>query len=90
MSLRQTKKQEIMTLEIYTELRNEIEPRWNSASDLVQSFVNPTTGMVKDIKCEDYRAAKKSYDRVFNEVRTLNGNTSNKIKRDYSISKRSY
>ena len=71
-----------MTLELYTELRNEIEPRWNKADQIVKSFVDVNTGLVKDIKDEDYRKAKRAYDIVFNQVRVLNKNTSNKIKRE--------
>ena len=77
-----------MTLELYTELRNEIEPRWDKADKLVKSFVDANTGLVKDIKDEDYRKAKRAYDLVFNQIRTLNKSTSNKIKREYSMNKR--
>lgn len=77
-----------MTLELYTELRNEIEPRWDKADQLVKSFVDVNTGLVKGIKDEDYRKAKRAYDLVFNQIRVLNNNTSNKIKREYSMKKR--
>jgi len=77
-----------MTLELYTELRNEIEPRWDKADQLVKSFADVNTGLVKDIKDEDYRKAKRAYDLVFNQIRVLNKNTSNKIKREYSMNKR--
>ena len=77
-----------MTLELYTELKNEIEPRWDKADQLVKSFVDVNTGLVKDIKDEDYRKAKRAYDLVFNQIRVLNKNTSNKIKREYAMNKR--
>lgn len=77
-----------MTLELYTELRNEIEPRWDKADQLVKSFVDVNTGLVKDIKDEEYRKAKRAYDLVFNQIRVLNKNTPNKIKREYSMNKR--
>lgn len=77
-----------MTLELYTELRNEIEPRLDKVDKLVKSFVDLNTGLVKDVKDEDYRKAKRAYDLVFNQLRVLNKNTQNKIKREYSINKR--
>jgi hypothetical protein len=77
-----------MTLELYTELRNEIEPRLDKADQLVKSFVDVNTGLVKDIKDKDYRKAKRGYDLVFNQFRVLNKNASNKIKREYSMNKR--
>lgn len=78
----------IMTLDLYTELRNEIEPRWDKADEIVKSFVDVNTGLVKDMKDENYRKAKRAYDLVFNQLRTLNKNTPNKIKRQYSLNKR--
>jgi hypothetical protein len=77
-----------MTLELYTELRNEIEPRLDKADQLVKSFVDVNTGLVKDIKDKDYRKAKRGYDLVFNQFRVLNKNAPNKIKREYSMNKR--
>jgi hypothetical protein len=77
-----------MTLKLYTELKNEIEVRWDKADQLVKSFVDVNTGLVKDIKDEDYRKAKRAYDLVFNHIRVLNKNTSNKIKREYAMNKR--
>lgn len=77
-----------MTLEMYTELRNEIEPILDNADQLVKSFVDTNTGLVKDIKDEDYRKAKRAFDLVFNQLRVLNKNTPNKIKREYSMNKR--
>lgn len=77
-----------MTLELYTELRNELEPKWDAADKLVKSFVDVNTGLVKDIKDENYRKAKIAYDLIFNQIRVLNKNTPNKIKRDYSMNKR--
>ena len=77
-----------MNLELYTLLRNELEPKWEKADQLLKSFVNVNTGLVKDIKDENYRKAKKEYDLIFNQIRVLNNNTSNKIKREYSMNKR--
>ena len=36
----------------------------------------------------DARVAKRKFDLVFNELRVLNKNTSNKIKREYAMNKR--
>jgi hypothetical protein len=82
------KNKETMTLELYTELKNEIEIRWDKADQVLKSFVDPNTGRVEDIKNEDYRKAKRAYDLVFNEVRTLAKHTPKKIQLEYSLRKR--
>lgn len=73
---------------MYIELRNDIESRWEKADQLVKSFVDVNTGLVKDVKDSEYRKAKRAYNLVFNQLRVLNKNTPNKIKREYSIKKR--
>lgn len=77
-----------MTLELYIKLRNELEPKWDKADQLLKSFIDAKTGLVKDIKDENYRKAKREYDLIFNQIRVLNKNTPNKIKREYSMNKR--
>lgn len=75
-----------MTLELYTELRNEIEVRLDKADDLVKSFPVGPMGLVK--MTDEFRVAKIKFDLVFNELTVLNKNTSNKIKREYAMNKR--
>lgn len=75
-----------MTLELYTELKAEINFRLNKADDLVKSFPLNEIGLVK--MSDEFRLAKRKFDLVFNELRTLNQNTPNKIKREYAMNKR--
>lgn len=75
-----------MTLELYTELRNEIEVRLDKANDLVKSFPVGPMGLVK--MTDEFRVAKRKFDLVFNQLRVLNKHTSNKIKREYAMNKR--
>lgn len=75
-----------MTLELYTELRNEIEIRLDKADELVKSFPVGPMGLVE--MTDEFRSAKRKYDLVFNELRVLNKHTPNKIKREYSLNKR--
>ena len=75
-----------MTLELYTELKKGIEVRLDKADQLVNSFPKNEMGLVK--MTDEFRAAKRSFDIVFNELRILNKHTPNKIKREYSTNKR--
>jgi len=75
-----------MTLDFYTELKNEIEVRLDKADTLVKSFPIGQMGLVKNT--DEFRTAKRSFDIVFNELRVLNKHTSNKIKREYAMNKR--
>lgn len=75
-----------MTLELYTELKNEIEVRLDKADALVKSFPVGQMGLVK--MTDEFRVAKRSFDIVFNQLRILNKNTPNKIKREYAMNKR--
>jgi len=75
-----------MTLDFYTELKNEIEVRLDKADTLVKSFPIDQMGLVKIT--DEFRTAKRSFDIVFNELRVLNKHTSNKIKREYAMNKR--
>lgn len=75
-----------MTIEIYTELKNEIEVRLDKADTILKSFSVGQMGLVE--MNEEYRIAKRSFDIIFNELRVLNKHTSNKIKRDYAMNKR--
>ena len=77
-----------MTLELYTELRNPINSRVNKYSDILNSFAKNASGMV-DVT-EEFKSAKNSYELAFNELRILNGATSNKIKREFSKANRGY
>ena len=75
-----------MTLELYTELKNDITLRLDKADLLIKSFPKGQMGLVK--MTEEFRSAKRNFDIVFNQLRVLNKNTSNKIKREYSLNKR--
>ena len=77
-----------MTLELYTELRNPINIRVNKYSDILNSFAKNASGMVE--VTEEFKSAKNSYELAFNELRILNGATSNKIKREFSKANRGY
>tara|TARA_R110002050_G_scaffold269582_1_gene411976 strand:+ start:405 stop:641 length:237 start_codon:yes stop_codon:yes gene_type:complete len=76
-----------MTLELYTELKKDIDLRLDMWDSILKSFPINEIGMAIE-RNEDYRAAKKSFNIVFNQLRTLNKNTSNKIKREYALNKR--
>jgi hypothetical protein len=75
-----------MTLDIYTELKNEITVRLDKADLLIKSFPKGQMGLVK--MTDEFRTAKRNFDLVFNQLRILNKNTPNKIKREYSLNKR--
>lgn len=75
-----------MTLELYTELKNEIEVRLDKADNLVKSFTVGQMGLVK--MTDEFRTAKRSFDILFNELRVLNKHTHNQIKREYAMNKR--
>ena len=77
-----------MTLELYTSLRNPINERVNKYSDILNSFKKNSSGMVE--VTEVFKSAKDSYEIAFNELRILNGATSNKIKREFSKANRGY
>ena len=75
-----------MTLELYTELKNEITVRLDKADLLIKSFPKGQMGLVK--MTDEFRTAKRNFELVFNQLRILNKNTPNKIKREYSLNKR--
>lgn len=75
-----------MTIEIYTELKNEIETRLSIADVNIKSFPKGQFGLVE--MTPEFRLAKNNFDIVFNQLRVLNKHTSNKIKRDCAMSKR--
>ena len=77
-----------MTLELYTELRNPINERVNRYSDILNSFAKNASGMVE--VTTEFKLAKSSYELAFNELRVLNGATSNKVKREFSKANRGY
>ena len=77
-----------MTLELYTELRKDIELRWNAADVVLKSFETNNLGLVIDSKSKSFKSAKRNYDVVFNQIRTLNKHTCNKIKRQYHTNKK--
>lgn len=77
-----------MTLELYTELRNPINERVNRYSDILNSFAKNASGMVG--VTTEFKLAKSSYELAFNELRVLNGATSNKVKREFSKANRGY
>ena len=79
---------EIMTLELYTELRKPIEERVDRYSSILNTFEKNDSGMVEVTK--EFKVAKNSYEIAFNELRVLNGATSNKIKREYSRANRGW
>lgn len=75
-----------MTLETYTEQRNEIEVRLDLADVAVQSYAKKEMGLVE--LTDEFREDRRAFNRVFQELRTLNGSVSNKIKREYSMKRR--
>ena len=75
-----------MTIEIYTELKNEIESRLLVVENIVTSFSKGQFGLVA--MTVEFREANANFNRVFNELKVLNKHTSNKIKRDYAMNKR--
>ena len=83
-----SKQIEIMTLEIYTALRAPIDQRVNKYSDILNSFDKNASGMVE--VTSEFKSAKDSYEIAFNELRVLNGATSNEIKRQFSIANRGW
>ena len=72
-----------MTLELYTELKNEINERVDKYSDILNSFPKNASGMVE--VTPEFRSAKNSFDIAFGELRALNGSASNKLKREYRM-----
>lgn len=75
-----------MTLELYTELKKEIEPRLDAADKAVKSFPAKENGLVE--MTEEFRIAKRKFDLLFTQLRALNENTPNKVKREYAMAKR--
>jgi hypothetical protein len=78
----------MMTLALYTELRNPIAKRVNTYSEILNTFKKNSAGMV-DVTNE-FKATKNSYELAFNELRALNKHTSNKIKKEYSRANRGW
>ena len=77
-----------MTIEFYSELREDIEKRLNKADSELKKFPVNKLGLVNPTS--DYIKAKKVYNLVFNELRTLNKNTPKSILYKYSRRKRKY
>jgi len=75
-----------MTIELYTELSDDIEKRLRVVEIKVQSFPVNKMGLVERTK--EFVIARRNFKRVFNELRVLNKHTSNKLKREYSMNKR--
>ena len=75
-----------MNLEVYTELLKDIERRLNPLNDLLNSFPKNELGLVEITS--EYLESKRKFDLVFDELRTLNKNTPNKIKREYALKRR--
>ena len=75
-----------MDLATYTSLKNEIESRLSDAEASYPELEYGPMGLVK--RTDEYVAAKRRFDKVFNELRNLNQGVSNKIKREYSMLKR--
>lgn len=79
-----------MTLETFKQLKSEIELRLNKASDELNMFpVGQFGGVSEEARqTPEFKKAKQEYDKAFSELKTLNGNASNKIKRELSKLKR--
>jgi hypothetical protein len=75
-----------MTLEIYTELKNDINTKLDIADIKVKSFKRGSNGMVE--MTNDFREANRNFNLIFKQLQTLNKYTSNKIKMEYSKIKR--
>ena len=72
-----------MTLELYTELKNEINERVDKYSDILNSFPKNASGMVE--VTPEFRSAKNNFDIAFDQLRVLNSSVSNKLKREYRM-----
>ena len=72
-----------MTLELYTELKNEINERVDKYSDILNSFPKNASGMVE--VTPEFRTAKNNFDIAFDQLRVLNSSVSNKLKREYRM-----
>lgn len=75
-----------MTLEIYTELKNDINTKLDIADIKIKSFKRGSNGMVE--MTNDFREANRNFNLIFKQLQTLNKYTSNKIKMEYSKIKR--
>ena len=72
-----------MTLELFTELKTNIEARLNKVELRLRSFPTNEMGLVIN-KTPEYIQTKKDFQIIFNELRILNRHTPNKIKIEYS------
>lgn len=75
-----------MNLELYTELRNDLEIRLENADNEIKKFPVKSNGLIELTPA--FMKAKRAYSIVFNQLRALNSNTPNKILREYSMKKR--
>jgi hypothetical protein len=75
-----------MTLEIYTELKKDINTKLDIADIKIKSFKRGSNGMVE--MTNDFREASRNFNLIFKQLQTLNKYTSNKIKMEYSKIKR--
>lgn len=84
-TLKHTDMRESISLELYTQLRNQLEPILDEASSKVQSFPTNEIGLL--IRTDESIKAKREYDILFKKLRTLNGMASNAIKKQYHLNK---
>jgi len=75
-----------MTLELYTELKNEINQRVDKYSNILNSFDKNSAGMV-DITPE-FRLAKTNFNIAFKELQTINKAASKEIMKAYRLANR--
>lgn len=70
-----------MKLEIYTELKNEIQERLDVVSTNVQAFSNNGAAV---LMTPEFKSAKNAFEIVFKQLQVLNKHTPNSVKREYS------
>lgn len=78
-----------MTIELYTELRNEVEPKMNAYSEALLAFPRLANGLTPDHvrATSEYIKAKQLADLFFDKFRTLNKAAGAKMVKQYHKNK---
>jgi hypothetical protein len=74
-----------MTLKIYTSLLESIEQRLDKADEELAK--HPVNEMGLLIRTPEALKAKKNFDTIYNQLKTLNKHTPNKIKKQHRMNK---
>ena len=75
-----------MTLELYTELKNEINARVDMYTNVLNSFAKNASGMVE--VTPEFRVAKNNFEIAFKELQTINKSASKEIMKAYRLANR--